>query len=595
VNSKASLKRPVFSWALALVLAVVLALDWVFALRGRMSYALCGAQTLLLIPWALVLFAGPRGRPPPLASPEQRGAGEQRLNALLLRCSVLLAVVALVLAKWQVLGYSEGTDSDYLGTSRSYTLVLALALGLGIVSHDLRWESFFARVATHPARLMAASFGATGIIGALLLTLPIAHQTVTHVSLVDSLFMSFSAVCVTGLAVNNLAETYSLFGQAVLCGLVQIGGLGIMVLSAAIAILAGQRLRVRSTAVLSEIVDGTSLENLRRTVLMICTYTFLLEGLGISLLYEQFKAHPELRSGHELSGAGSPLWAAVFHGVSAFCNAGFSNFSAGLLPLRGNPGVLGVMTILIVLGGIGFPVLDELARAVWTKLRRRRLAQFSLHTRIVLRLTAVLLSGLMLAYLALEWLHGLAPFPIEERVFVAVFQSASARTAGFGAVDLATFLPSTLLLTCLAMFIGAAPGSTGGGIKVTTVAALFASFRAELTGHSPALLNRTLPDLVLRRALSVASLSLFIVILALFTLLLVEPHPPLDLVFETVSAFTTTGLSTGITPKLSTAGKLVIIAMMFVGRIGPLTLALAVSSKAQQRALRLPEERVLIG
>jgi trk system potassium uptake protein TrkH len=409
--------------------------------------------------------------------------------------------------------------------------------------------------------------------------------------------MAFSAVCVTGLSVNNLAETYSLFGQGVMCLLVQIGGLGIMVLSAAIAMLVGQRMRVRSSAVLTEIVDGSSLSNLRRTVLTICAYTMLIEGTGILLLYLQFKEYPEIatRFGHDVSGAGSAEWAAVFHGVSAFCNAGFSNFLPGLFPIRGHVGVMAVMTTLIVLGGVGFPVLDEFARAAWNKLRRRRLARFSLHTRVVLRLTLALLGGLALFYLALEWTRGFGSLPYHERVIAAVFQSASARTAGFNVVDLSTFLPASLVLTCVAMFIGAAPGSTAGGIKVTTVAALFAGFRAELSGRSPSLLNRTLPEAVFRKAVGVASISLAIVVVATFLLLLVEPHAPLDLLFETVSAFTTTGLSTGVTPKLSTPGKLIIILMMFIGRIGPLTLALAVSSKVQQRVLRLPEERMLIG
>jgi trk system potassium uptake protein TrkH len=194
-----------------------------------------------------------------------------------------------------------------------------------------------------------------------------------------------------------------------------------------------------------------------------------------------------------------------------------------------------------------------------------------------------------------EWTHAFAGLPYHERLYAAVFQAATARTAGFNVVDLALLAPASVALTSFAMFIGASPGSTGGGIKVTTVAALFAGFRGELLGRAPTLANRTLPDAVIRKAIGVTSLSLVIVGIAFVLLLLVESHPPFDLLFEAISAFSTTGLSTGITPKLSTPGKLLIVVMMYIGRIGPLTLALALASKAEQRVLRLPEERVLIG
>jgi trk system potassium uptake protein TrkH len=250
---------------------------------------------------------------------------------------------------------------------------------------------------------------------------------------------------------------------------------------------------------------------------------------------------------------------------------------------------------LIVLGSIGFPVLDELSRTAWNLLRRRRPPLLSLHTRIVLRLTAFMLAGLAICYLVLEWGHAFSKLPYHERVFSAVFQSASARTAGFNVIDLSTLVPASIVLTCAAMFMGANPGATGGGIKLTTVAALFAGLRGELSGRTPTLSNRTLPERVIRKAIGVASLSAVIVSVGFVLLLLVESHPPLDLLFEAVSAFSTTGLSTGITPNLSTPGKLIVILLMFIGRIGPLTLALALSSQAEQRTLRLPEERVLIG
>jgi trk system potassium uptake protein TrkH len=200
-----------------------------------------------------------------------------------------------------------------------------------------------------------------------------------------------------------------------------------------------------------------------------------------------------------------------------------------------------------------------------------------------------------MAYLLLEWSHAFAALHPAERIGAALFQSVSARTAGFNVVDMGAMLPATLVLTCVAMFIGAAPGSAGGGIKVTTLAALIAGLRAELRASSAQLLDRTLPDAVIRKAIGVAFLSLVIVAAAFFGLLLLETHAPLALLFEVVSAFSTTGLSVGVTPELSAPGKLLVTFVMFIGRIGPLTLALAFSVKAMHAQVERPSERVMIG
>jgi len=264
------------------------------------------------------------------------------------------------------------------------------------------------------------------------------------------------------------------------------------------------------------------------------------------------------------------------------------------MPFTGKPGILGVASVLIVLGGIGFPVLDELARAIVLRLRRRRLPLFSLSSRVALRVTGLLFLAMTFAYLVLEWRHSFSQLSYGERFLAALFQS-TARTAGFNVVDVRAMLPATLLLTIAAMFIGASPGSTGGGIKTTTFAALFAGLRAELTGKAPRLLNRQIPDTVIRKAIGVAFLSILIIFSAFFLMLLFESHPALDLMFEVVSAFSTTGLSTGITPRLTIPGKLVITALMFVGRIGPLTLALALAIKAKPSTVALPQERLMIG
>jgi trk system potassium uptake protein TrkH len=330
---------------------------------------------------------------------------------------------------------------------------------------------------------------------------------------------------------------------------------------------------------------------------MIVVFTLLIEGVGALLLYSHFVQHPDisLRLGSDLAGPGDPRWAAVFHAVSAFCNAGFSNVAAGLVPFVGSPVVTVTVAALIVLGGIGFPVLDELTRALVTRLRGKRVPALSLHSRIALRTTALLLGGMTLAYFVLEWRSSMKDLALHERVFASVFQSASARTAGFNVVNVGAMSSAVLVLTCAAMFVGACPGSCGGGIKTTTLAVLYAGLRSELLARPARLLDRAVPESVIRRATGVAFLSMILVVVITFTLLLFEPHAPLAIVFEVVSAFSTTGLSTGITPELSTPGKLLITFTMFIGRIGPLTLALALARNAQARALELPEERVMIG
>jgi trk system potassium uptake protein TrkH len=311
----------------------------------------------------------------------------------------------------------------------------------------------------------------------------------------------------------------------------------------------------------------------------------------------EFVQHPDIsqRFGSDIAGPGSPRWAAVFHAVSAFCNAGFSNMTAGLVPFVGSPVVALTVAGLIVLGGVGFPVLDELSRALFTRLRGKRVPTLSLHCRIALRTTALLLGGMTLAYFVLEWRSSMKDLALHERLFASVFQSASARTAGFNIVNIGAMNSAVLLLTCAAMFIGACPGSCGGGIKTTTFAVLFAGLRSELSARPPRLLNREVPQPVIRRAIGVAFLSMTLVFVITFLLLLLERHTPLEIVFEVVSAFSTTGLSTGITPNLSIPGKLIITFTMFIGRIGPLTLALALARAAQTRALELPQERVMIG
>jgi trk system potassium uptake protein len=568
-------------------LLLVLFADFALPMRRGLSPVLLALASVLVLPWARgVLRGGSAGL-----------AMSRSLEAWSFRLAVLALAAIVLVAKWWLLGASAGASPEhFVGSSRSYAVALGVVVGLGTLGSGLRLARFLALVSDHPARLIVLSFGAVGVLGGLVLSLPVSMQRVHELSLIDNLFMAFSAVCVTGLSVNNLPATYTWFGQAVLCLLIQVGGLGIMVLSAAIAFLTGQRLRVKSHAVFAELVDAESLAKLRRVILGIVLSTLLIEGVFGLVLYQRFSSveaplNPAIPANPEANVA----WAAVFHAVSGFCNAGFSSFEPGLVPFVGDPVVMLSMTSLIVLGGIGFPVLHELAGQLWRGARRRRRERLSLHARIALGSTGLLLGGITAAYLVLEWSASLEGLGWHERALAALFQSASCRTAGFNVIDVGAMRPASLMLTCVAMFIGACPGSCAGGIKTTTVAVLFAGLRSELQGRPAFLLNRSLSLATTRKAVGVAFSSFCLVSLLLFLLLLVEAHPPLEVAFEVFSAFSTTGLSTGITPELSVAGKVLVLLTMYIGRIGPLTLALALASRTEASRLQLPSERVLIG
>lgn len=578
---------PSLATAVTCLLLAALTIDFLFPLQPGLTPLLLGLVSVLCVPWARALLSGP-GQPLP-ANP---------FEVLFFRLSVLALAVILLVAKWWLWLESTEVRESFMGSSRSYGVALGALLGAGTLGRGLRVARFITVIAERPARLIVVSFGGLGVLGGLLLSLPVSLQRVHELSMVDNLFMSFSAVCITGLSVNSLSHTYTWFGQAVLCLLVQVGGLGIMVLSAAVALLTGQRLRIKSSAMLAESVDAESIAQLRKVIVGIIASTFLIEAVGALILYARFSGAPSLPDnpgGPAPGTAAGAAWAAIFHSVTAFCNAGFTSFESGLLPYTGDPIVLSCVAGLIVLGGIGFPVLQELGGHGFLWFLRRRRQRLSLHARISLRATAFLLAAMAIAYLLLEWAGAFQHLRWFERVLAALFQSASSRTAGFNVVDIGLMQPATLMLTCVVMFIGACPGSCGGGIKVTTVAAMFAGLRSELHGRPAYLLDRTLPVSTTRKAIGVVFLSAVVLSFAVFLLLLVEPHPPLELAFEAFSAFSTTGLSTGVTPELSAAGKVLVLLTMFVGRIGPLTFALAISGRADAPPVQLPSERVLIG
>lgn len=575
--------------------AVLLGFDLALAVTSHVTFALTALETLLVPVWIVAVISLSRRR-------STLGGG--RFEAVKPRIALFLLVLGLLLAciveKWLLLRQAAGgADERIVPLYRTYTVLAFVLANVGLLGRR-PLERLLATATEHPARLMVVSFGVATLLGSFLLTLPQSLRNISSVSYVDGLFMAASAVCVTGLSVHNVPETYTPFGQAVLLLLVQAGGLGIMVLSTFFAILAGRKLRLRDAAVMAEMIDADSFARLRRNVASIVLFTLGIEAVGALALLFCFLPHHEIASdpvaGVPLSGAGDYLWAAVFHSVSAYCNAGFSLFREGLVPLVGSPAICSVILVLGTLGGLGFPVHEELLRWARLRVRGERPPRLSLHSRVVLLTSALLLALGAAGFLLLEARRSMQGLSWPTKILASLFQSSATRSTGFNTVDVGLMGPATWMLTCALMFIGAAPGSTGGGVKVTTVATLFATLRAELRGYeAPRLLGRTLPAPTVRRAMGVAFLSVVLAAGFVFLLLAVEPHHPMGLALEAISAFATTGLSTGVTPSLSATGKLLITVAMLIGRIGPLTMALALANQSAARSYRLPEERVGIG
>lgn len=492
------------------------------------------------------------------------------------------------------------SPSDLRVGFRSYVLVALIASVSILWMRPKPIQRLLLRVADDTARLAALSFGGAILCGAFLLMLPLSVRNASDISGVDALFTSASAVCVTGLAVNHIPTTYTFFGQMVLLLLIQIGGFGIMLLYGAAAALAGRRMSTRSARMMSELIDVASLSSIRRLLWGIVGFTLVVEGLGAVLLYFTLLPFPDAALGaganSPMAGAGSIWWAAVFHSVSAYCNAGFSLFRDGITPFAGYWSVSLTLMFLVFGGGLGFPVWFELFGNLGRRILRRRPERISLHSRVVLSMSAFLLVLGTLLFLALEWKRSMSGLPVHVKMLTAAFQSVIARTAGFNTLDFSQMAHATWLSTCVLMFIGASPGSTGGGIKTTTFAVLAAATRADLTGlHRVELWRRSIANDAVRRAVGVTLISGAAVVFTTFLLMLTEPFEPLRLGFEAVSALATVGLSTGITAELSNAGKLILTVAMFLGRIGPLTLALALTTHKISRSVALPEERIGIG
>jgi trk system potassium uptake protein len=568
--------------AIVAVVALLVGADLVLGAAGLVSWILTVLELVLAGLWSITVLGN-----------------KQRFTALLTSLVFVILLAATFLLKILLLTSTQYQAAALSGMYRTYVAMAAFVAALGYVGRGHRTLWFFGQIAEHPSRMLATALFVVAMLGAFLLATPFALTDPTTGSFVDALFDATGALC-GALSVSDVGRQYQFFGQAVILGLMQVGGFGIMVLSASIAILAGRGMQVKSSARFAEVVDADSLADLRSTVFRIVLWTIGIETVGALLLYVQMAGLPGIDAhptdAHPLAGGGGALWSAVFHSVSAFCNAGFSLFRGNLAPFVNDVGINAVICGLIVTGGLGFPVLSELTRRFFDVVRRRPRRRLSLHARVVLVMTGALIVAGALPLLLLEWGRAFAQLPVRGKVLASLFQSITARTAGFSSVDFTAMGAPALLIMIALMFIGAGPGSTGGGIKVTTLAALFATFRAErANAPAPTLFGRELPQSVQRKAIVVVILSLLLVVTMVFLVLVFEDQPPLYVLFETTSAFGSVGCSTGIETKMGPVGKLLITLTMMIGRIGPLTFALAAAGKVRPTTYRLPEERVMIG
>jgi trk system potassium uptake protein len=446
----------------------------------------------------------------------------------------------------------------------------------------LRWEGI--RLA-HPAQLIVVAFASAIIVGTVLLSLPVSSSSGSSAGVVDALFTATSALCVTGLIVVDTGTAWTPFGQGVILLLIQLGGLGITTFGALFAVLVSRKLGLRSRMLAQTGANATGLAGTGGLVKRIALFALGFEAVGFVLLSSLFWVR------HDAS-FGDAVYDGLFHSVSAYNNAGFSTFSDNVVGLRTDTGMLAVLGVLVVAGGLGYPVLNELLGGVHPR-------RWSIHTRMTVYTSVVLLAVGTVGFLIFEWSNPgtIADLDLVGKVQNALFDSAAARTAGFNTIDYAQAEEPTLLLTEVQMLIGGGSASAAGGIKVTTFALLGWVIWAELRGEPEVnAFGRRVPTDTQRQAVAVALLGVGAVVVG--TILLGASTATLsfaDTLFESVSALATCGLSTGITSDVGTPGRLVLVVLMFVGRLGPVTFGTALVLRARERRYRLPEGRPLIG
>lgn len=441
----------------------------------------------------------------------------------------------------------------------------------------------YERIVKNAPLVLGMSFLVVIFIGATLLTLPIATTTGNSVGFVNAFFTASSATAVTGLVVANTATQWSIFGKVVIITLIQIGGLGTITLFSITTVLLRKRISLQQRLLVKEQLNITSMSGIVKWVIYVTKITFLIEFIGALLL--SFSLIPKF-------GFKTGIWYSIFHAISAFCNAGFDLFGDSILPYSGDIYINMIICSLVIMGGLGFLVYMDLYNA-------RSFRKLKVHSKVVITVSAFLLLAGTVATLLIEYNNSLSigEFGFGHKVLASFFQSTVTRTAGFYSVDIGSLHDATALIYIFLMFIGGSPASTAGGLKTTTFAVMFLSTVGRLRGeHEIVIFNRKIDKEVILRALAITILCISVVIVVTMALTIVE-HDRfdfLDILFESVSAFATVGMTRGITPHLTDTSKVILAFTMFMGRVGPTTLAIGLM-KTKPSSIKYATGKILVG
>lgn len=434
----------------------------------------------------------------------------------------------------------------------------------------------------NPPRVLALGFGGLILLGAILLNLPFASQNGESIGFVNALFTSASSVCVTGLVVVNTTYHWTLFGQIVIIVLIQIGGLGFMTLATIVALIMGKRITLKERLVIKEQLNQETMSGLVKLTKYVILATFTIEGIGALLLSTRFIPIYGIKTG---------IWYSIFHAISAFCNAGFDILGDSIVPFVGDYVINLAICGLIIFGGLGFSVYIDITK-------NRKFERFSLHTKLVLTITAALLIGGTIIFYLLEFNNPLTmkSLSMSEKLLASFFQATIPRTAGFYSVSMAGLHDTTVFLMIILMFIGGSPGSTAGGIKTTTFGTLVLTTISVIRGDKDIVtFKKRVSYGAINKSIAIIMVGLIILISVSFILTITEEADFLDLLFETTSAFATVGLTTGITSELSEIGKIILTLTMYAGRVGPLTMAFAFSKPHKHANFKYSEGNIIVG
>ena len=423
------------------------------------------------------------------------------------------------------------------------------------------------------------------LIGALLLCTPIASRTHTATPFLDSLFTAVSSTCVTGLVVVDTYVHWSLFGQIVILFLIQIGGLGFITIGVLFSLILRRKIGLKTRGLMQESVNTIKIGGIIRLAQKIIRGTLLIEGAGAILLSIRFSFDFGVPKG---------IYYGIFHSISAFCNAGFDLMGVNgefnsLCDYAGDPWVNIVIMSLIVIGGIGFVVWDDIS------INKFKFRKYSFHTKIVLVTTLFLIVSSSTLFYIVEYDNTMEGMNVGERILASLFSAITARTAGFNTIDTGSLKGASLLLTCILMFIGGSPGSTAGGIKTTTFFVLMVNLFANMRGGKSGIFRRRFEDGAVKKASMVFILNLVLCMMALFVILAITNLAFSDIMFEVFSAMGTAGMSTGVTRDLNEGARCIIMLLMFCGRVGSLSFALSFLQKKKVPPVCYPQEKISIG